>query len=487
MTSRFRPPFGCSDSFASLTTGGASIGTSRASSLVSFANTLLFPTRQHASSTNSLPADFRFRYAPEAGDSADEISVRMMAGIPVMTRNGRVVCYCDRKWKRRTSKPDVDVVVGNGLSGNDSHGVTINVIAPEVDGAFENETSRVNANVSGVSVRMRGSIDSDVDEGELLLAERNEEPKTSASPASAAKCAVLRRASRTDTVQEAETGLPVASDERSPEVLRRHGRRVTHGRANERVRRYRSAADWRAIERVLDKTKEDMFLRPNLIISDIVACRGSVERLSDDRWAGGDDSPPTADGNQPAAGGRRQVAPPDGRHWASVSDPCLTFATIRGRMAQRRHHRRRRKWGLAEQQSDWLTAAPDCDHLAVSTLADVIRQSAPRTEGDAPVRRSFSEPSGSAAGSADCVDSNVSDVKVAERGVAVRLSGRGGAASHTLLRDVALADEREVRRQPISWPMSDHRVQQSLRAAYKRWTFADFSSTGDGSSRETAL
>ena len=86
------------DSFPPSLHGSGSVGgssynvSSRKSSLSSIAQYLLFP-KSKSLSTSSLPRNFR--YSVHSIDAVDTTQVSIICGVPVLTKHGKIVAYCD--------------------------------------------------------------------------------------------------------------------------------------------------------------------------------------------------------------------------------------------------------------------------------------------------------------------------------------------------------------------------------------------------------
>lgn len=77
---------------------------SRRSSLTSFANLLLFP-KSRSLSTSSLPGNFHYSVAP-LNDNNTMTKVALIGGIPVLVKNGKIVCYRNPNDNTRRKTPN---------------------------------------------------------------------------------------------------------------------------------------------------------------------------------------------------------------------------------------------------------------------------------------------------------------------------------------------------------------------------------------------
>lgn len=79
---------------------------SRKSSLTSIAQYLLFP-KSKSLSTSSLPRNFR--YSVHSIDAVDTTQVSIICGVPVLTKHGKIVAYCDptQTQRKKTAKSPV--------------------------------------------------------------------------------------------------------------------------------------------------------------------------------------------------------------------------------------------------------------------------------------------------------------------------------------------------------------------------------------------
>ena len=104
---------------------------SRRSSLTSFANLLLFP-KSRTLSTSSLPGNFHYSVAP-LNDNNTLTKVSLIGGIPVLVKNGKIVCYRNPNDHIRRKTPNPVYYPESMLQGRPTgNGINIPIIKTEM-------------------------------------------------------------------------------------------------------------------------------------------------------------------------------------------------------------------------------------------------------------------------------------------------------------------------------------------------------------------